>query len=191
MLHVTRGWLWEQRSRSGCASVVSNCGLGVEAAADLGFFDTRSESFRRKCERGDPVRRQSDPPDPLEEAEKLIGLPRPRIRTDGYETRRSDSGGFGRSVWKTTAGAGHSVRIYSKSIHRSRFCPSPANCAPSRPFALPAEPSKKNGLRAPSQIMVDKAHTIPRDKADALRRIGTAELLTPVDQALAVFSGVG
>ena len=32
-------------------------------------------------------------------------------------------------------------------------------------FRIAASPSAKNGLRAPSQIMVDKAHTIPRDKA--------------------------
>src|ERR1035438_3206126 len=36
---------------------------------------------------------------------------------------------------------------------------------PIETFRIAAEPSKKNGLRASSQIMVDKAHTIPRDMA--------------------------
>ncbi len=36
---------------------------------------------------------------------------------------------------------------------------------PIETFRIAVAPSKGNGLHAPSQIMVDKAHTIPRNKA--------------------------
>ncbi|MGO8756945.1 MAG: type II toxin-antitoxin system PemK/MazF family toxin [Terracidiphilus sp.] len=58
-------------------------------------------------------------------------------------------------------------------------------------FRVAVSPTEKNGLRAPSQIMVDKAHTIPRDKAGA--RFGELEARTmkEVDRSLAVFLGLG
>lgn len=58
-------------------------------------------------------------------------------------------------------------------------------------FRIAVEPSQKNGLRASSQIMVDKAHTIPRDKAGV--PFGELELRTlkAVDRSLAVFLGLG
>jgi mRNA interferase MazF len=58
-------------------------------------------------------------------------------------------------------------------------------------FRIAVNPSPKNGLRAPSQIMVDKAHTIPRDKAGV--PFGELELRTlkAVDRSLAVFLGLG
>ena len=37
-------------------------------------------------------------------------------------------------------------------------------------FRLPVEPSERNGLRAPSSLMVDKVTTVARSKMD--RRIG-------------------
>ena len=57
-------------------------------------------------------------------------------------------------------------------------------------FRITVDPSQKNGLRAPSQIMVDKAHTIPRDKAGD--HFGELELRTlkAVDRSLAVFLGL-
>jgi mRNA interferase MazF len=62
---------------------------------------------------------------------------------------------------------------------------------PIETFRIAVTPSTKNGLRAPSQIMVDKAHTIPRDKAGA--PFGELELRTlkAVDRSLAVFLGLG
>ena len=62
---------------------------------------------------------------------------------------------------------------------------------PIETFRITVEPSRKNGLRAPSQIMVDKAHTIPRDKAGI--PFGELDLRTlkAVDRSLAVFLGLG
>lgn len=62
---------------------------------------------------------------------------------------------------------------------------------PIETFRIAVAPSQKNGLRAQSQIMVDKAHTIPRDKAGV--PFGELELRTlkAVDRSLAVFLGLG
>ncbi|MGD0293662.1 MAG: type II toxin-antitoxin system PemK/MazF family toxin [Terracidiphilus sp.] len=61
---------------------------------------------------------------------------------------------------------------------------------PIETFRIAVQPSEKNGLRSPSQIMVDKAHTIPRDKAGT--PFGTLEdhTMKEVDRSLAVFLGV-
>ena len=58
-------------------------------------------------------------------------------------------------------------------------------------FRIAVEPTVRNGLRARSQIMVDKAHTIPRDKAgDSFGKL-EARSMTAVNRALAVFLGLG
>jgi mRNA interferase MazF len=58
-------------------------------------------------------------------------------------------------------------------------------------FRIAAEPTKRNGLRAPSQIVVDKTHIIPRDKAgDPFGHLESGTL-TAVNRALAVFLGLG
>jgi mRNA interferase MazF len=62
---------------------------------------------------------------------------------------------------------------------------------PIETFRITVEPSEKNGLRAPSQIMVDKAHTIPRDKAGDPFGELEARTLAAVNRALAVFMGLG
>jgi mRNA interferase MazF len=62
---------------------------------------------------------------------------------------------------------------------------------PIETFRISAKPSAKNGLRAPSQIMVDKAHTIPRDKAGEPFGQLETRTLTTVDRAIAVFLGLG
>jgi len=56
-------------------------------------------------------------------------------------------------------------------------------------FRILLEPGPATGLRKPSQIMADKAHTIPRDKIG--KRIGRVppETLLAVNRALAVFLG--
>ena len=52
------------------------------------------------------------------------------------------------------------------------------------------EPSAKNGLHKPSQVMVDKAMTVKRDKVGpAFGRID-ADALVEVERCLAVFLGI-
>lgn len=55
---------------------------------------------------------------------------------------------------------------------------------------IPVQPSKRTGLKKPSQIMIDKAITVPREKIG--QRIGTVddETLLAVNRALAVFLGL-
>lgn len=62
---------------------------------------------------------------------------------------------------------------------------------PIKTFRIDVKPTVKNGLRAPSQIMVDKTHTIPREKAG--EPFGSLEprVLQAVERALAVFLGLG
>jgi len=62
---------------------------------------------------------------------------------------------------------------------------------PIETFRIAAAPTKKNGLRAPSQIMVDKAHTIPCAKAGKPFGVLDARTLTAVERAMAVFLGLG
>lgn len=56
-------------------------------------------------------------------------------------------------------------------------------------FRITVEPSKENGLREISQIMIDKAHTMPSEKL--LKPIGKLdnELMLTVNRSLAVFLG--
>jgi len=55
---------------------------------------------------------------------------------------------------------------------------------------VPVQPSAENGLRKPSQVMVDKAMTVKRDKlGPAFGRIG-ADTLLQVERCLAVFLGI-
>jgi len=62
---------------------------------------------------------------------------------------------------------------------------------PLETFRVAVEPSEKSGLRAPSQIMVDKAHTFPRDKAGAPFGALEARTLAAENWALAVFLELG
>jgi mRNA interferase MazF len=62
---------------------------------------------------------------------------------------------------------------------------------PIETFRIAVEPSERNGLRAPSQIMVDKTHTIPRAKAGEAFGTLEARTLAAVNRALAVFLGLG
>jgi mRNA interferase MazF len=56
-------------------------------------------------------------------------------------------------------------------------------------FRILIEPDSENGLREFSQIMVDKTHTIPRDKAgEIFGKLGD-ELMLKVTRSLAVFLG--
>lgn len=57
-------------------------------------------------------------------------------------------------------------------------------------FRLPVEPDERNGLRAPSRLMVDKVTTVPKSKVG--ERIGRLDDATVVrlNQALMVFLGL-
>jgi mRNA interferase MazF len=58
-------------------------------------------------------------------------------------------------------------------------------------FRITVEPSTGNGLRTRSQIMIDKAATVPRAKiGQRLGRVGD-DTMRAVGQALAMFLGVG
>lgn len=56
-------------------------------------------------------------------------------------------------------------------------------------FRVMLDPDTGNGLQKPSQVMIDKAQTIPREKiGDTFGRV-SAESLLAVNRALAVFLG--
>jgi mRNA interferase MazF len=52
------------------------------------------------------------------------------------------------------------------------------------------DPDRGNGLRTKSQIMIDKAQTVPRDQVGAVIGKLHADALLAVDRALAVFLGI-
>lgn len=52
------------------------------------------------------------------------------------------------------------------------------------------QPSPENGLRKPSQVMIDKAMTVKRDKIGAAFGHLGPEVMLSVTRALAVFLGV-
>lgn len=55
---------------------------------------------------------------------------------------------------------------------------------------ITVQPSAENGLQKPSQVMVDKTMTVPREKVGPVfGRIG-ADVLVEVDRCLAVFLGI-
>lgn len=56
-------------------------------------------------------------------------------------------------------------------------------------FRILIEPDQDNGLQKPSQVMVDKAQTVPREKiGDTFGRLSNENLLS-VNRAMAVFFG--
>ena len=56
-------------------------------------------------------------------------------------------------------------------------------------FRVQVEPSAANGLQLPSQVMVDKAHTVARERVgDPFGRL-VPEQMVAVDRALALFLG--
>jgi mRNA interferase MazF len=52
------------------------------------------------------------------------------------------------------------------------------------------EPSTENGLQKPSQVMLDKAVTVKRDKIGAAFGHIDANVMVEVDRCLAVFLGI-
>lgn len=56
-------------------------------------------------------------------------------------------------------------------------------------FRLRVDPSAENGLRKASQIMVDKAHTLPREKVGATFGRLDDGTMVAINRALALFLG--
>lgn len=57
-------------------------------------------------------------------------------------------------------------------------------------FRIELVPTESNGLHKPSQVMIDKAQTVPRDKVgDVFGHLGSDDMLA-ISRALAVFLGV-
>ncbi len=69
-------------------------------------------------------------------------------------------------------------------------CGLTTNMTESPLFRLPIEPNQRNGLQAPSRLMVDKISTIPRTKIG--RRIGALDAadMLRLNQAMMVFLGL-
>lgn len=57
-------------------------------------------------------------------------------------------------------------------------------------FRIPLTPSKKNGLQQPSEVMVDKAQAVPREKIGATLGHVSEEDMLAISRSLAVFLGV-
>ena len=57
-------------------------------------------------------------------------------------------------------------------------------------FRITLEPSTENGLTKPSQVMVDKAMTVKRDKVGPVFGRIDLDKLLEIERALAVFLGI-
>jgi mRNA interferase MazF len=55
---------------------------------------------------------------------------------------------------------------------------------------LPVEPSAATGLRAPSQIMLDKTVTVSRERIGGVIGRVDADTMLAVERALALFLGI-
>ena len=57
-------------------------------------------------------------------------------------------------------------------------------------FRIPIEPSEKNGLRAPSRLMVDKITTVSKDRIGSqIGRLGDEDMVR-LNRAILVFLGL-
>jgi mRNA interferase MazF len=56
-------------------------------------------------------------------------------------------------------------------------------------FRITIEPTAENGLRVPSQVMVDKAQSVSREKLGEVIGRADGEVMLAVNRALAVFLG--
>ena len=57
-------------------------------------------------------------------------------------------------------------------------------------FRVPIKPNEANGLQKPSEVMVDKAQSVPREKiGDTFGHVSAEDMLA-VSRSLAVFLGV-
>ena len=70
------------------------------------------------------------------------------------------------------------------------ICAFTSNEAEAPLFRLPVEPSKRNGLRAPSWLMVDKITTVPKSKIGGqVGRLDDGDIMR-LNQAMMVFLGL-
>ena len=58
-------------------------------------------------------------------------------------------------------------------------------------FRVTVEPTEANGLRAASQIMIDKATAVPRNKVGRTFGRLDGDVMTAVERALLAFLGLG
>jgi len=57
-------------------------------------------------------------------------------------------------------------------------------------FRVTVQPDTRNGMRKPSQVMVDKAMTVKRDKLGKAFGSASDEVMLEVGRSLAVFLGI-
>jgi mRNA interferase MazF len=57
-------------------------------------------------------------------------------------------------------------------------------------FRIPIKPTESNGLRNPSEVMVDKIQTVPREKIGDVFGHMVEEDMLAINRTLAVFLGV-
>ncbi|MCL2297339.1 MAG: type II toxin-antitoxin system PemK/MazF family toxin [Proteobacteria bacterium] len=57
-------------------------------------------------------------------------------------------------------------------------------------FRITVQPRAENGLQKPSQVMLDKAMTVKRDKIGPAFGRMDAEIMMEIDRCLAVFLGI-
>lgn len=57
-------------------------------------------------------------------------------------------------------------------------------------FRIDLSPDPSNGLRLPSQVMVDKIQTVPRRKVGPIIGAVDQPIMSSIDRALAVFLGI-
>ncbi len=57
-------------------------------------------------------------------------------------------------------------------------------------FRVPITPDAANGLQKPSEIMVDKVTTIPREKIGPIIGVADYATMQAVNRCLALFSGI-
>jgi len=70
------------------------------------------------------------------------------------------------------------------------ICPLTTDSTDAPLFRLPIEPTERNGLRSPSQLMVDKITTVPKTRVG--RHIGrlSDEDITRLNRSVVVFLGL-
>ena len=102
-------------------------------------------------------------------------------------------------VWVVAGGPGYAGKPRPAAIIQDdRFdalpsvtiCPITTVLRDAPDFRLDIDPTYSNGLRLPSQLMVDKTQAVPRGRCE--RRIGTLtpEDLSRLNRALVVFFGL-
>lgn len=81
-------------------------------------------------------------------------------------------------------------QLPNKPVQSVIFCPITSTLIPPGPVRPTIAPQDDNGLRLPSQVMVDKITTLPVSKAG--QRIGTLSLaeMTGIDKSLASLLGL-